>query len=732
MVKNIEQEEDAYSIVSYILDDLFKIHNQANGNGYTIQDGDKRKKIKTTDDLVNWMHAHSGKFQSDNRYQEFIKYVSQLSNKGEGDFDTVWKKTMALAIQKHVQKRAEARDELTKVSLPSAYGSKFNPCKFTPRKMLNDQDFEILKGFEFFEKGGLVYFNLHGNYTLIGSVSELQTRNSAALRKAAKLVTMYNTERTGIKDWDLWDWCYRVCDRMTDEFMDKHRTLETMIKEDIPIDAPVQLFWIDKEITWRELLQLPNGPAPMDAMDKLHSAFSKAAMNKLLPGIMINKGLGNLFIEMDDEWFKRYAFRPSENSGKKCSLQDYLMAAFSELPSLLQVIPQLKEQPRVISDIPGANCCYRMREDWMKNLPEGQKPLSECLAIKAFLSHYTRDEQLAIMAFAYTVWHPSTNDPINLCLKSGGGTFKTNTYVKYIIKLLDLMYSPSGSIVHVMIGDNWVTDPARLENASGDGVSTAALVFNDECTEKSINKFKDMSGGSTDGGVYYQKRIMRENPTEMKIYGKWIFCTNVDFQIQDSEGSFDRRLGLIDRMDIKKLDPPYKCKNFEAEKMKELKAFYELAKKCYELVVNEHGSLSSFMVNCREINKNLKQAYNEDSKTLAYYQLWNSIQQMMLGGGFTDDFIAKNNEDGSVSVSKISIKSEIEKLSEEYEINPAGFVKWITNTESCTGANRTRITIRNGNDVMLGCRLYPLKDECIPKPDTDMNEDKPDVDSVTI
>jgi hypothetical protein len=714
-------------IVSFILNDTFKLHNQANGNGYTIEVKGKRKKVSTTDALVDLMFDNTYSIQGDERYQDFIKYVNNIANEERKPFDATWKKFMKMMVQKEIEKKAEYRNEIVKVSIPSAFGAKFTECKFLPRSPINDKDLTILKGLSFCPSSQFFFFEFHGNYTRLGTASELRDQSSSASIRASILITKANSERVGKERWNLWDEAYEDCDKLTSELMDIRLTTETAIKEGLPLDIEIQPFWMNEETTIREFLQLPEMITATDWSDKLHSAVCKAAVNYVLPAVMINKGLGNINFEADGEWFKRYSFRPKGSS--KCSLSDYISEVFSEVPALIQRIPTLDEEPRNISDIPGVRCRFNMYKDWMDELPEGQKELKDCLGIKAFLAPYTEEEKLAIMAYPYTVWHPSTNDPINICLKTGGGSFKTNTYMEYTIQLLNYMYRPEGSIVHKMVGDAWVSDPARLENASGDGVSTAALVFNDECTEKSINKFKDMSGGSTDGGVYYQKRIMRENPTEMKIYAKWAFCTNLDFQIQDTEGAFDRRLLLIDRMDIKKLNPPYPRESFVQERRKELKAFYELSEKCYKRVVEKYGSLSSMAVNCREINKNLKQAYNEDSKTLAYYQLWNSIQDMMLGGN-SATFIAKRNEDGSVSVAKSSIKSEIEKLSEEYEINQAGFVKWITNTESCTGANRTRITVRVDRDIVNGCRLYPLKDECIPKPDADMNEDKPDVDKV--
>lgn len=717
-------------MISFIVNESFKIHNQANGNGYTIEIKGKRKRAQTTDALVDLMYDNIAPIQGDERYQEFIKFVNKIANEERKPFEATWKKFIKMMVQKEIEKKAEYRDEIVKVSIPSAFGAKFTECKFLPRSPINDKDLTILKGLSFCPSSQFFFFEFHGNYTRLGTASELRDKSSSASIRASILITKSNSERVGKERWDLWDEAYDDCDKLTSELMDIRLTAETALKENMPLDIEIHPFWMDEETTIREFLQLPETITAMDWSDKLHSAVCKAAVNRVLPAVMINKGLGNICYEADGEWFKRYSFRPKGSS--KCSLSDYISEVFSEVPTLIQQIPTLKEEPRNISDIPGVRCRFNMYKDWMKDLPEGQKELKECLGIKAFLAPYTEEETLAIMAYPYTVWHPSTNDPINICLKTGGGSFKTNTYMEYMIQILNYMYRPDGSIVHKMAGDAWVTDSARLENANGDGVSTAALVFNDECTEKSINKFKDMSGGSTDGGVFYQKRIMRENPTEMKIYAKWAFCTNVDFQIQDTEGAFDRRLLLIDRMDIKKLNPPYPRETFIQERRKELKAFYELSEKCYKMVVDKYGSLSSMAVNCRGINKNLKQAYNEDAKVLTYYQIWEAMKGKLLGGD-TNTIDIKDFSDGSIGISNIELETEINKLCEINGVNPAGMKKWIRDTDSCTKQNESRYRIRFKNANLVWCyRLYPLKEEAVPKPDVDLTVSKLNVDDPSI
>jgi len=728
-MEDTQNRIEAERVVELMLDDVFQVHNQANGNGYTILLDGKRKKVKTTDDLVSVMYKNSNVLQSDEVYQTFIKYINYHSNEDRKSFEDTWKKYVKLMVQDHIQKKAQYRDKITEESIPSAFGAKFTPCTFLPRETINDKDLQILKGLAFCPSSQFFFFEFHGNWTRLGTALELQSKSSISSIKAAILISKANAERRGVEKWDIWDEHYKECDKLTSEFMEIRSVLEQAIKEKIPLDINIRPYWMDEDTTIRKFLQLPDDALAFDPVDKLHSAFCKAAVNKVLSAVMVNNGLGTINFEQDGEFFKRYSFRSKNNC--KCHLPEYLCAVFQEIPSLISEIPSLKEEPAIITDIPGAMARFSIQDNWLEDLPEGQKELKECEATKSFLRPYTQNEQLALMSYAYTVIHPSTNDPINLCVKTGGGTFKTSTFAGNLIDLLNYAYRPDGSIVHKMVGDTWVKDSARLENANGDGVSTAALVFNDECTENSINKFKDMSGGSTDSGVDYQRRVMRENPTQMKIYAKWLFLTNLDFQIQDTEGAFDRRLGIIDEMKIKKLKAPYPRESYQKERKKELKAFYELSKKCYEKVVEKYGSLTSFFQECPELNKNLRQAYNEEGKILTYYQIWKYIENTNQTSSVVNDQSYKKFSDGSYGVSKKEADSVLDSYCKVNGINLAGMKKWMQNTESCTATNNMKCKMRFcGGDLSWGYRLYPLKKEFIPDDDFDSSEEVDKVNDI--
>ena len=268
-----------------------------------------------------------------------------------------------------------------------------------------------------------------------------------------------------------------------------------------------------------------------------------------------------------------------------------------------------------------------------------------------------------------------------------------------IQRILNKMYN-ANNITFTMLSDTWVRDRFLLESVNG-GVSTAAFVNNDECTIKSIEAFKDFSGGGKNG-MDYSKRTMRENPTQMKIYSKWLFTTNNDFILQDDSGAYDRRLFIIDRMDVKKLIPPYSKRDFEDELVKEMKTFYITAKQSYEHILKGYKSLEDFVTKC-SIANNLKKAYAEEDKIWIYYKL-------------TED-LYKGNET-NIWIPSSDFKKQVTTLCDELDVNICGFKKWLKSNavEKCEGSPEyTQHKFDGAN--LRAWNLKRLKQEFIPKDD---------------
>jgi hypothetical protein len=415
-------------------------------------------------------------------------------------------------------------------------------------------------------------------------------------------------------------------------------------------------------------------------------------------------------------YFKRFALTFPQ--GGKAPFSDYLLKLFECSDLVIRSIPHIKSIPHIISD-DTTPAKYYIDSEWKDKLVPGQYEMKDCKILNTFLHPYTNEEKLALMGWVYTVLHPSYGDTINLLFKTGGGSFKTNYYSSMIQRLLCVMYNvKNNDCSHTMLKDSWVKDRFLLEGINS-GLSMAAFVNNDECTIASVEEFKNFSGGGKNG-MDYSRRTMRENPTQMKIYSKWLFTTNNNFLINDDSGAYDRRLFIIDRMDVKKLNPPYPKATFENELEKEMLTFYNLAEDCYKQILKTHKSLEDYVTDPNiSISKNLKMAYAEDDKVFIYYSLFKNHNH--------------TSETEPLMISISDFNTEVESLCEKNEVNYNGFKNWVKSTDKTTRPKDLKLNKwwnhpkRVGGEVKKYHALWPLKSEFLPN---DIWEDDSDINNL--
>ena len=688
------------SIQTNILKDFANIHNAKNGKGYTAYINGKSIKPKTTIELANLIYNEiATKKNGEPWFLEINKEVIKEYHNTNKPVDELWKELLSDEIKSYLTAKVEYRDSITKASIPDVFNADFKACTFKPRNFVNDKDLEYLKGLCYCEANDMFYFNLNGNYTMIGFKEDLCDKKSKSCEILYNLIADRYCEETGRSDFRFWPDLYDSCDKLTNEFFAIRSEIDTQLKSGLTKGFNVNLF--NHSVPVENVLKiLPNENIPDNWQDKLHSAIVKYGINELLPSAMFCNNLANIYYEtIDDVYFKRYSLRSP--NGIVCSFNAYLSKLFEESNLIKRNIPHINVVPRIISDIDTIPAQYYIHKDWMSQLTDQKKP-EDCKIYNTFISKYRQEEKIAIMAWAYTVFHPSYGDSINFCLKTGGGTFKTNYYTAIINKILKLMYVPkTDNLVYSIISDRWTVDRFLLESNSG-GVSVAALVNNDECTEKSLEEFKNMSGGAIEG-VNYQKRTMRTNPDPIKIFCKWLFTTNNDINIQDASGAFDRRIFIIDRMDIKNLTPPYNFSEYPNEIMKEIKSFYEIAKNAYEYVVKNFGNLLNYVKQTECIAQNLQQAYKEDEKTFCYYTLFDELTTTK---GIT------THTDGSISLKAADLKKIATTICEDQEIKYEGLIKWIKGTNKTTKQCEYK-PVKIGLKAEKRYRLYPLKKSVI-------------------
>ena len=637
------------------------LHNQKNGKGYTAIIEGKTIKPNNVNELADKLYTHvATSCGATDWFANINKDIVNEAQKNGKTYKEEWLSSLVTSINSFLAAKAEYRDTHTELSIASAFNSTKFPLGFTPEDDVNAADIKLIEGVVYCEKDDLFYFKDNNSYTMLGDIREMTAKGSIGLRKLYNLLADKFIRNTG-KEFHFWHEMFEICNKTTTDFISARRQIDELIKQgNKDSKQQVEVFGNKVEI-YKVLHIFDTDPIPNEWGNTLCDFYAKYLVNTLLPATLFNRKLCILNYETSDPdgaYFKRFALT-FPMSGK-VPFNDYLLKLFECNDLVIRNIPHIQIIPHIISD-DATPAKYYIDSDWRKKLVPGQYPLKDCKILNTFLHPYTNEEKLAIMGWAYTVLHPSYGDTINMLFKTGGGSFKTNYYSAMIQRLLCKMYNvKNNDCSYTMLKDNWVKDRFLLEGING-GVSMAAFVNNDECTMEGVEEFKNFSGGGKNG-MDYSKRTMRENPTQMKIYSKWLFSTNNDFLINDDSGAYDRRLFIIDRMDVKKLTPPYSKTNFEDEVDKEMSAFYLLAEDCYKQILRTHKSLEDYVTDTSiSISKNLKKAYNEEDKIWVYYKL-------------TEDLYDSDKTEVQLPIAQFN--TDAKSLCEETDVNLAGFKKW--------------------------------------------------------
>ena len=654
-------ETQMNEISTKLFKDFANATNSKQGTSINFNINGTKFRSKNVKEAIDTLFSQVNSLSAKEWYCKFNSEIVKKSNEEHKEYSEVWKSIVQEMLKDYLYNKREARDNYTQKALPSAFteGNGKIQCRFKPRYTINEEDLKLIEGVCYYPKEDKIFYVKNGSYKLIGLPSDLTEKNNSSISRLVKLIANTQYEKLG-KPFELFNYLLDKADMLTRDFFETTRIVELAVKEGKLPNFKIKPCWCDKETDISTLLSFDNDkPFPNNWYDVIHNAYAKAALNKVMPSSLFANNLFSFCYGEQDSYFKQYVI--DYKNTYRPNLQDYIIELFQDLPSVLSKIQQIEVLPTVIIDDESKPAEFKLHKDWMDSL-KNQVSLEECKILPIFLKPYTQKERQAIMGWAYTVLHPSTNESINFLFKTGGGTFKTNYYFEQINTLMDLMYKPDRDLVWTMMRDAWVKDPALKEGADGNGISNAALVYNNEATEKCLEEFKAMTGGTVAEGVRYVKRIMRENAIQMVSHARWLLDANTNFTIQDSTGAFDRRLFIIDRMDVQKLPKPVAAGDLKSQRNSELRAFYNLAKDCYEKIVSAYGSFSEFVTTEDCFVKNLTQAYAEDEKTQIYYELTKDC---------TNDFITIPIKD---------FNEKVENLCKTYKVNENGFKNWVTST----------------------------------------------------
>lgn len=680
-------------------------------------------KYETVKDLVDDMWRIANTYQYADWWTNGPGTMISIQEKNDNrDRETIWKEVVTREVTEALSAKKTIIQEINKNSTSSAFNGKLTPCIFTPDgSNLNDEDKKFLKDLYFCEENQLVYGRIGDSLKLIGDPRYFNDKNVDDREKLMDFIEDRLARENGCADdYDIWQHFYKTCDDLTESYRTASLDMNNaMASGKSPSEASI--VFGDKEVKFSEILKCRDKNWPDSAEDDLLSYFVKIGLNVLFPTIIFNRNMINIFYETKNDEFKRLAIKPTDKN-KKQTAGEIGSSIFDYKRKALRCIKKIDKVPHIIHDDPNVPAAYHLDEDWEDKLPEGQLDVKDCKILNTFLRKFDSEEALFMMAWAYSVLHPSLNEIISLCIMTGGGTFKTSYYAKAIISLMSLMYNENeNKLVAKLKKDEWVNNDQFKEPKGAAGISTAGLIFNDECEQKSIEQFKMYSGSSNEDGITYTYKIVYQQPITTKIWSPWLFATNKSFQIEDSDGVFLRRLALIDRRDLSTFEPPYPISEFGKMRDLELKAFYETARSAYKKIKDKYGSLGVAAVKIERIANNLVKAYNEDSKTVAYKNIYDMIV-MASSTSESNKCCGKDQDpDGKEYywILQKTLHEYIKQVAEPDGINPAGMLKWIDGTNKTTSISKTKTTkkvfVDNHWGVQNVAKLYPLKDDVLSK-----------------
>lgn len=684
-----------------ILTNYFEIRNSNDGKYIQLQVDGKFKKYKTLAEVAKQAYSKSQEIFTDNKYAESDskKEIDKLRIQGntlEQAFCAQFEKELA----QYLTHKKEARDNYIQNALPSAFNAKFIPASFKPASFCNTVDVSFINSVVYCVEQDALYYTSNNSYKLIGTIDEIISKDSRSIYTLATCINKDLSIKHDIDCFDFWSYLYQQVDKATEAFFEAKVLLETIAQSNATINVEEKLTCVP----WPEKISLnyfsdKSGRLVSDWYDRLHSYFIKCIFTYLIPASGVNNDLYNVYYETlndDSGTFKRYAIKPTH--GAKCTFETYLAKLFSERFVICSMLKKIDTVPHIISD-DSTIAEFSYDSNWQDKLTN-QVDFKDAKILNAFIKPYSKEERTALMAWAYTVIHPSTNDNIHLLFMTGGGTFKTNYYCAMIEKILKLAYNSNRSLVHQMKEDRWITD-SFLRESTTTGISNSAMVNADECTDKCLEQFKSMSGGTNDG-MAYQKRMMRETPISMRIYCKWLFTTNKFFSIEDDSGAFDRRLLIINRMDVKNIEKPFSASEFCKHIDTEICAFYELAKASYNAMLKVAPTLQEYR-DATMLKKNMTLAYNEEDKLMLYYELYDALESSKV----VHQYVKK-----CMVVPPDEFNEVVEERCKIAGVNLSGFKKWIRNTSDTEYACEYKPVSINGKLRKCWC-LSKLKQDVV-------------------
>lgn len=693
---------------------LLKITNSHRGVGFNFEYKGKKYKPKDYDELANAILSLPMI-----TYEKWWPNLQEdLTNLNDGKAPADASETVKLLkskLRSELDAKREYRDAFQQNAQSGGVNATWDDYKLKPENNFNAMDAEFLEPFYLCEENEMIYSKVGESYRLIGGLEAINKPFSAESRIAAQEYIEYWKYKTGSQaEFCLWASFYETLRQVTEWFFDIRRDLEEAAQnstppEEVLINQEININGVSykpPQVNAMKFLRLPENKWDEHWVDELHSSICKLIINKLLPTVLFREGFAVLQHEKKRENFNRYYLRPA--GGRQCGVQEIIAKLLSD-PQLYHKIKKLNFTPRIISDdIRPAT--YHIDNEWQKKLPTNSfETLEECKILNTFLSKYTDDEKLCIMAWAYAALHPSTNELIGLLIRTGGGAFKNECYFSTLKYLLGLMYDTNPEVLAFLIKGLAFKAGDKALEPGNKGISKAALVCVDEALSSNLELYKHWSGTSQEKGVDYSYSKVYKEGVSLKIYAPFLFLTNRELQIENDNGVYERRLISILRPDIYSLPKPYSKKDYAEMMKREAKYFYKLAEKCYNQLIKKYGDFDSFNIKSKLVD-NLDTVYDEPGKIAAYSNLYDEIESLPIS---KDRIWMKKEFRKEAKIIRTSDATKlIQNLSTEFGLNPGGLKNWIFtsgNKSLVTDNVKDKVIIAEGRPNRYHI-LYPLKE----------------------
>lgn len=564
------------------------------------------------------------------------------------------------------------------------------------KRTLNDVDDVLLSSLVFCKDDNNIYVVNNNSYKLLGSIANISIKEiSLAAQQFLTKAMLSKLESYTGKTYDDFEEFLRDKAQLITNYA-KAITAEFKLKlppsyssndlKNIIVDT-----YDNKQIKYEDIAGYDN----TNFNDVLLTYAYKTLINDVIPSGAVSCRLLKVqptFDTVNDELtnFLRFSIERCKDE-RSITFVNYVAQLFdNDTVQVLEHISTINEVPYIISDDDRHAELYINKA----NIPtefNGEHPRFD-----VFTSPYPKDELEIMLAWCYTVLHPSCNEHIMLLLQTSGGNGKTNFWRAMLIYWLKRLY---GEDLTLKLTQDELKNKDKREPANSRGITTAALTVVDECKSTITDLIKTYSGSER---ISYTSEVKYSRAFSTLINTRFLLLSNEIFKIDDASCAFDRRVIVIKHFEIdniyKKL--PANCK--QNDFAEEADYFYLQCKEAYQHLAAKYSNLCEAKEDIASIKQNEAELSNNDDYSVIYSNIYYSL--------------LTNNKANYVQIKAAELKALFEAEAANIDVPTSSFYyfrKWLLENHF-EQLNKVK-NIRTDKKVDRTYTLYRLKNavECV-------------------